>query len=159
MDTVEGKERAGWTETSTETHTVPYIKYIATRNLPYDRGIQTQCFVATQRVGGGREGTYVDVWQGPTQHCKAITFQLKNKKKKKKKASICQCRGQGSIPGPGRSHMAWGKKATCHNYCAPKPVLHKKREATTTRNPGTRNRQQPLIWLKLEKSQHPAQKT
>ena len=39
--------------------------------------------MATQRVGGGREGTYVDVWQGPTQHCKAITFQLKIKKKKK----------------------------------------------------------------------------
>ena len=42
-------------------------------------------------VGGGRQGTFVylwlihvDVWQKPTQYCKAIIFQLKITKKKKK---------------------------------------------------------------------------
>ena len=41
-------------------------------------------------VGEEREGTYVhlwlihvDVWQKPTQHCKANVLQLKNEKKKK----------------------------------------------------------------------------
>ena len=47
-------------------------------------------------VGGGRKGTFVylwlihvDVWQKPTQYCKAIIFQLKITKKKKK-SSLCK---------------------------------------------------------------------
>jgi len=58
------------------------------------QGAQNWCFVTIQRAGMGwevrgsfkREGTYiylwlipVDIWQKPTQYCKAIIRQLKNK--------------------------------------------------------------------------------
>ena len=58
------------------------------------QGAQTRCSVITRRRGMGRdvggrfkrEGTYVylwlirgDVWQKPTQYCKAIILQLKTK--------------------------------------------------------------------------------
>ena len=61
-------------------------------NLPYDSGNSNRASVKTSRGGMGRkvggrfkrEGTYVylwlihvDVWQKPTQFCKAIILQLK----------------------------------------------------------------------------------
>ena len=63
------------------------------------QGAQTQCSVTAwgggDGVGGGREvhegGTYVcprlihvHIWQQPTQYCRAIIFQLKNKFKEVK---------------------------------------------------------------------------
>ena len=74
-------------------------------NLLYDSGSSNQASVTTQSGGKGlevggrfkRERTYVyfwlihvDVWQKPTQYCKAITFQLKiNKLKKSEVDSFC----------------------------------------------------------------------
>ena len=66
---------------------LPYVKWIASGNLLYDRGTQSWCFVTTYRGGTGkekggrfkREGTYVylwpahiSVWQKPSQYCKII---------------------------------------------------------------------------------------
>ena len=70
-------------------------------------------------VGGRfkREGTYVypwlihvDVWQKPTQHCKAIILQLKiNKLKKKNKKKTKAQRGEVTCPrsqsGKWRQHV------------------------------------------------------
>ena len=81
-----------------------------------------------RETGGrfNREGTNIylwlihdDVWQKPTQFCKVIIFQLKNRQIKKKKsfrvafqvvlvvknlsASAGDARNAGSIPGSGRS--------------------------------------------------------
>ena len=73
-----------------ETHTLPYVKWIGSRNLLHDSGSWRW-----DGLGGGRENqegvclcTYrytdvylwlihVDVWQKPTQYCKAIILQLK----------------------------------------------------------------------------------
>ena len=65
-------------------------------NLLYDTRRSTQYSVMTERggvgweVGGRRQGKlvypwliHVDVWQKPTQDCKAIILPLKKKKKKK----------------------------------------------------------------------------
>ena len=95
MDTV-GERKGGMNgESSIETHTSPYAKQKANRSLSHiTQGAQIWCSVITQRGGmgwdvGGRfkkEGTYVylwlihgDVWQKPTQYCKAIILQLKTK--------------------------------------------------------------------------------
>ena len=56
------------------------------------QGTQSWCFGTTQRDGGGGEGglgwgsthvhqwlIHVDVWQKPSQYCKAIILQLKKK--------------------------------------------------------------------------------
>ena len=84
--------RLGQTENSTEIYPLPNIKQIANEKLLYNRGGSTWWSVTTQRGGMGwevgrtfkREGTfvclwliYVDIWQKPTQHCKAIILQLK----------------------------------------------------------------------------------
>ena len=56
--------------------------------------------------------TYVDVWQKPTQHCKAIVLQLKVKiffksaKKKRKKNLPPDAGDMGLIPGPSRLQAA-----------------------------------------------------
>ena len=71
---------------------LPYVKQVASGNLLYDTGSSHWCSVTTQRDGmawevGKRfrmEGTYVylsmihiNIWQKPTQYCKAIILQLK----------------------------------------------------------------------------------
>ena len=81
-------------ETSMETYTLPYVKYIASGNLLYDAGRSNP----TEKGGRGweaggsykKEGSYlylwlihVDTWQKPIQYCKAIIFQLKINYKKK----------------------------------------------------------------------------
>ena len=73
---------------SSETYTLPYVKQIASGNLLYDAANSTRCSVTTK--GGRWEGglrvkghyiylwlIHVDVWQKPTQYCKAIILQLK----------------------------------------------------------------------------------
>ena len=76
-------------ESSTETHILPYIKLIAGRNLLYDVGssnpVLCEYLEGWDELGGGsfkREGTHiclclirVDVWQKPTQYCKASILQ------------------------------------------------------------------------------------
>ena len=63
---------------------LPYVRLPAKGNLLYDPGSSNVGCVTTQRSGMGREETYThlwlihaDVWQKPTQYCKAIIFQLK----------------------------------------------------------------------------------
>ena len=84
------KKVQGWTnwENSTETYTLPYVKWIASGTLLFDTGSSTQCSVTTQKGGEGqdlgerfkKEETYVYlwlihiVWQKPTQHYKAISL-------------------------------------------------------------------------------------
>ena len=92
--------RRGWKymERVTRKLTLSYIKQVANGNLLYDSGNSNWDYVTTQRGGMGREkggsfkreGTQVhlwlinvDVWQKPTQFCKAIILQLKNKLIKK----------------------------------------------------------------------------
>ena len=73
-------------------HTLPYVKQIANRNLPYDTGNSNGSLVTAQRGGMGREVggmfkweethvnlwmIHVDVWQKPMQYCKAFILQLK----------------------------------------------------------------------------------
>ena len=72
-----------------EIYTLPYVKQTASGNLLYESGSSNQvlCDSLEGREVGGRlkrEGTcvylwliHVDVWQKPTQHCKAIIVQLK----------------------------------------------------------------------------------
>ena len=86
------KERVGYMDRVTWKHTLPYVKYIANGNLLYDSGNLSWGSVTTQRDGMGREmegrfkreGTQVDpchvaTWWKPTQFCKAIILQFKNK--------------------------------------------------------------------------------
>ena len=78
-------------------HTSPYEKLDSRGNSLCDTGSSNWGSVTTYRGGMGwevggrfqREGIYVylwlihvDVWQKPTQHCKAITLQLKMHNKK-----------------------------------------------------------------------------
>ena len=90
MDT-EGKGEGGknWTG-STEALTLPHVKWRASGNLLYDGGSSNPVLCDNLQgwdgMGGKfkREGTYVwlihaDVWQKPTQYCKTIVLQLKNK--------------------------------------------------------------------------------
>ena len=87
------KERVGYMERVTWKRKLPYVKQTANGNLLYDSGNSNWGSVTTQRDGMGREtggrfkreGTYVylwlihaNVWQKPTQFCKAIILQLKN---------------------------------------------------------------------------------
>ena len=87
MDPVGEREGGMNQESSSEIYTLPYVKQIANGK-----------FCITQRAqpgevrwgGSGREGTYVylwmiyvDIWQKPTQHYKAIILQLKINIKKK----------------------------------------------------------------------------
>ena len=55
---VEGE--TNW-ESSIETYTLPYVKYIASENLPYDTRSSNQVLCDNQEgwdgMGGGREGT------------------------------------------------------------------------------------------------------
>ena len=72
-----------------EIYTLPYVKQTASGNLLYESGSSNQVLCDSLEgweVGGRlkREGTcvylwliHVDVWQKPTQHCKAIIVQLK----------------------------------------------------------------------------------
>ena len=85
-------ERSGMNEESImEIHTLPYVKWIASGNLPYNSGNSNWGSVTSQKsrmeweVGGSfkRERTYVYlwlihviVWQKP-QYGKAIILQLK----------------------------------------------------------------------------------
>ena len=91
MDTV-GKGEGGmnW-ERSTEICTLPYIKWIASGHLLYDTGSSNLVFCndleGWDGVGGRRDGAcvylwliHVDIWQKPTQYCKATIIQLKKKK-------------------------------------------------------------------------------
>ena len=59
-----------------------------------------------------KKGTYVyllpilvDVWQKPTQYCKAIILQLKINKLKKKKNPPANAGDTGLIPGQRRCHI------------------------------------------------------
>ena len=60
---------------------------------------------------------HVDVWQRPTQYCKAIALQFKNEREREK--TICLAM-QGtwvrSLVGELRSHMPQATKPTSHNY-------------------------------------------
>ena len=68
---------------SMDTCTLSYVKQIASENLLHDSGSANWCSVITWRSGMGREAggrlwlIHVDVWQKPTQYCKAIILQLK----------------------------------------------------------------------------------
>ena len=87
---------------SMETYALPYVKQIAGGNLLCDTGSSTQCSVTTQGGGmgcemGGRVKTtklmylwriHIDIQQRPTQYCKAIMLQLKNRKKTHKKRKV-----------------------------------------------------------------------
>ena len=90
VDTVWGREGSTSWERSMETDTLLHMKQIARGALLYNTGSSTWCSVTTSRSGMGlggrieREGTsvylwliHIHVWQGPTQHCKAIILQLK----------------------------------------------------------------------------------
>ena len=46
---------------------------------------------------------HVDVWQKPTQYCKAIILQLKMNTFFKKESNAGDAKDVGSIPGSGRS--------------------------------------------------------
>ena len=96
MDTAgQGEVRMNW-ESSIEIYTLLYVKQRANGELLCNTGSSTLCSVTTKKDGMGwemgvrfkREGTYVylwlihiDVWQKPTQQCKAIPS-IKKKKKK-----------------------------------------------------------------------------
>ena len=86
-----GKEGGMYEENEMETY-ITICKQTANENLLCDSGNSKRGSVTTQRGGMGREvggmfkweGTrvnlwliHVDVWQKPTQHCKAIILQLK----------------------------------------------------------------------------------
>ena len=87
----EGEGGTNW-ERSTDLHTLPCVKPIASGKLLDNTGSSTWCSVTTQRggmaSGGGRlkrEGicvrlwlTHIIAWQNLTQHCKAIILQYKN---------------------------------------------------------------------------------
>ena len=91
----EGECGTNW-EKSIETYALPYVKWIARWDLLYDTGSSNLVICDIQRGGewevGGRFKreeacvylglTHADVWQRPTQYCKAIILQLKNKFKK-----------------------------------------------------------------------------
>ena len=74
-----------------ETYRLPYVKQPASGNLLCDPGSSTLVLCDSLErwdgVGGGREVqkggdiwlTHADVWQKPTQHCKAIILQVKEK--------------------------------------------------------------------------------
>ena len=81
-------------ESIIETYILPYVKEIAGGSLLYDSGSSNPMLCDDLEgwgeegceVGGRfeREGAYsclwlihVDIWQKPTQYCKAIIFQLK----------------------------------------------------------------------------------
>ena len=95
--TQRGKERVGQLESSTNIYTLPSIKQTASGKLLHNTGSSTQCSVMMRGAGWGggwqevQEGEdicilmiHVAVWQKPTQHCKPIILQLKNKLKKAK---------------------------------------------------------------------------
>ena len=85
----EGEGGMNW-ESSTETYTLPYVKQIASGKLQYNTGALWQLRGMEwgrrwERSSRGKR-TYVylwlihvDIWQKPTQHCKAIILQLKKK--------------------------------------------------------------------------------
>ena len=104
-----GEEGEGGTngESNMETYTLPYVKQIGHGNFLYDSGNSNQGSVTTSRGRMGREvegrfrreGTqvylqliHVDIWQKPTQYCRAITLQLKINKFNYKKVIkfLCQ---------------------------------------------------------------------
>ena len=61
-----------------ETYTAPYVKPIANRNLPCERGSSAQCSVTTERggmkreMGGGfrRKEAYVHLWLAHVDVCR-----------------------------------------------------------------------------------------
>ena len=73
-----------------ETYTLPYVKQIASGNLLYDAGSSDELLCDNLEGWEVQEGgtyiypwlTQVNVWQRPTQYCKAIIFQLKINKLK-----------------------------------------------------------------------------
>ena len=79
-----------------ETYTLPHVKQIASGNLLYDTGssnlvlcdnLEGLNVVGVGRVVQGVEDICLihdDVWQKPTQYCKAIILQLKINKFKLK---------------------------------------------------------------------------
>ena len=79
----EGEGGMNW-ESSEETHTLPYRKYIASGNLQVAQSSALSQPRVVELVGDGREIQegedicliHVDIWQKPTQYCKAIIVQL-----------------------------------------------------------------------------------
>ena len=71
-----------------ETYTLSYVSQIANGHFLYDSGNSNQGSVTTQKGAVGREVLegedqicpqliYIDIWQKPTQECKAVILQLK----------------------------------------------------------------------------------
>ena len=101
-----GEDGMNW-EGSTETCTLPCVKWMANGKSLCSTGSSTQCFVMTRRHGTGcglggsfkREETCAYLWlicivvQKPTQYCKAIILQLKINFKKITiyNLSTCDC--------------------------------------------------------------------
>ena len=96
MATVREGEGATNLDSSMKNYKLPYVKQIATENVLYNTRSSNQVLCDNLRRGGWdevggrfkRQGTYIyiyiwldgaDVWQKPTQCCKAIILQLKNK--------------------------------------------------------------------------------
>ena len=93
VDTVREGEGGTNRESSMETCTLPYVKYIASENLLYDAGSSNKVICDNLErwdgMGGGREVQergdiyahlwliHADLWQKPTKYCKAIVLQLK----------------------------------------------------------------------------------
>ena len=111
-------------------------------------------------VGGGfkREETYVhlwlihvDVWQKPTQYCKAIILQLKKQQKRKKKSTY-QCRGHGFDPWSKKNLQAVRQSSPQATIAEAHPlwILY-----STTREAKARQ----ACAAQLEKSPHTARKT
>ena len=79
-----GRRRGMIWEKSIETYTSPYVKQMTGASLMHEAGHQKPCSGTTWRDGVGMGGThvhlwqiYVDVWQKPSQYCKAIILQFK----------------------------------------------------------------------------------
>ena len=78
-----GEDGMDW-ESSAETYVLSYVKWIASRNLLCDAELKPGALWQCREVGwGGREVqkggniyvpmvVHMDIWQKPTQHCKAI---------------------------------------------------------------------------------------
>ena len=118
LDTV-GKERSKIWENSIETRTLPCVKQIGSGSLLYDAGNEPKAGALRQprgwegKVGGrwAQEGgdmylclwlIHVDVWQRPTQYCKAIILPLKIntfKQIKLKWMAHSESSAQKSLPG------------------------------------------------------------